>query len=64
MLLFENVYLIGSAFLFFVFPVIALGVDMLLIVYYFVYKCSFTIEWEQQQKFDRNKIRKIIKGEK
>ena len=64
MLLFENVYLIGSAFLFFVFPVIALGVDMLLIVYYFVYKCSFTIEWEHQQKYDRNKIRNIIKGEK
>ncbi|NDO46735.1 hypothetical protein [Clostridium sp. MD294] len=65
MLLFENVYLIGSAFLFFVFPVIALGVDMLLIVYYFVYKCSFTVEWEQQkQKFDRNKMRNVIKGEK
>ena len=65
MLLFENVYLIGSAFLLFVFPVVALGVDVLLIVYYFIYKCSFTIEWQQQkQKFDRNKIRNIIKGEK
>lgn len=65
MLLFENVYLIGSAFLFFVFPVMALGVDMLLIMYYFVYKCSFTVEWEQQkQKFDRNKMRDVIKGEK
>ena len=50
MLLFENVYLIGSAFLLFVFPVVALGVDVLLIVYYFIYKCSFTIEWQQQKQ--------------
>ena len=30
MLLFESVYMIGSAFLFFIFPIVALGVDMLL----------------------------------
>lgn len=62
MLLFENVYIIGGAFLFFIFPVFALGVDMLLLMYRFVYKCSIPVEFGQQHtKFDRKKIRDIIK---
>lgn len=62
MLLFENMYIIGGAFLFFIFPVFALGVDMLLLLYHFVYQCNIPVELGQQHtKFDRKKIRDIIK---
>ena len=61
MLLFESVSIIGGAFLFFVFPVFALGMDMLLFLYYFVYQCRLPVEFEQKHKFDRKKMRDIIK---
>lgn len=61
MLLFESVYLIGGAFLFFIFPVFALGMDMLLFLYYFVYQCRLPVEFQQKCKFDRKKMRDIIK---
>ncbi len=61
MLLFKNVSLIGGAFLFFVFPVLALGVDMLLFIYHFIYQCSFPVEFQEEKKFNRDKIRDIIK---
>lgn len=61
MLLFESVYMIGSAFLFFIFPIVALGVDMLLFLYRFVYQCSLPIEFREKKKFDRKKIRDVIK---
>lgn len=61
MLLFESVSIIGGAFLFFVFPVFALGLDMLLFLYYFVYQCRLPVEFEQKHKFDRKKMRDIIK---
>ena len=61
MLLFESVYMIGSAFLFFIFPIVALGVDMLLFLYRFVYQCSLPIEFGEKKKFDRKKIQDVIK---
>lgn len=61
MLLFKNVSLIGGAFLFFIFPVLALGVDMLLLIYHFVYKCRLPVEFQKENKFHRDKIRDIIK---
>ena len=61
MLLFESMYMIGNAFLFFVFPVFALGIDMLIFLYYFVYQCRLPVEFEQKHKFDRKKMRDIIK---
>lgn len=64
MMLFETVYLIDGVFLFFVFPVFALGVDIMLLIYYFVYQCRIPVEIGQKtKKFDRNKIRDIIKKE-
>lgn len=61
MLLFESMYLIGGAFLFFIFPVFALGMDMLLFLYYFVYQCRLPVEFDKKYKFDRKKMRDIIK---
>ena len=61
MLLFESVYMIGNAFLFFIFPVMALGVDMLLFLYRFVYQCSLPVEFLEKKDFDRKKMRDIIK---
>ena len=59
--LFESVFMIGSEFLFFLFPVIALGVDFWLLLYRFVYQCSLPVTFlEDGEPWNRKKMRDRI----
>lgn len=67
MLLCETVYGVGGAFLFFVFPVLAMGALFTLLLYRCGYRVSLPVRFPtsaSSEKFDRNKIRDIITGKK
>ncbi len=66
MLFFECVYAIGGAFIFFVFPVFALGTLYCMIVNRYVFHISYGVDFSSKmgkKPFDRKKIKDIITKE-
>lgn len=60
MLLCESAYAIGGAFVFFIFPVLALGVLVKLVLNHGIHADSHSLCKEKEEDFDRKKIREII----
>ncbi len=63
MVLCQSVYAIGVAFSMYVFPVLSIGIFIILLLNRFVFKMSYKIEFNtkrEKEPFDRKKIKDII----